>query len=154
MTREIHLSEGRHLDASPAEVWAVLGDFGNEHRWAPTLAHCTRDTETIRVGTVRSCTLAKPLLGRTSVEEELTEYEPGRALAYQLRGGAGPFRTAGGRWEIYADEDGTFVSVTGRFVPRNAVVGFLFGGLARLTARRAARRSLSDLATYLTAPSV
>lgn len=62
-------------------VWEVLGDFGTEHRWTKSLEHCERDTDIARVGTIRTRTPPKPLMGRTSVREQLAEYEPGQALA-------------------------------------------------------------------------
>ena len=135
--------------APPADVWRVLGDFGTEHRWASQLRLCRRSTAHVAVGTVRSCILARPLMGRSEVEEELVEYEPGRMLAYRLRGTAGPFRTAEGRWTIRPGGAGTLVEVGGRFQPRNIFVGALFGRLARRTAERAAARALRDLAAYL-----
>lgn len=145
----IEISARRTLRADPALVWSILGDFGTEHRWASQLRHCRRNTNTVRVGTVRSCTLAKPLMGRSTVDEELVDFEPGRALSYKLRGGAGPFRSAEGRWTVRPGRGGTFVEVSGRFEPRSAVIGFIFGGLARAAARRAARRALDDLATFV-----
>ena len=90
----VQISEGRVIPAAPAYVWSVVGDFGNEHKWASQLKHCQRDTDKVRVGSVRYCTLAKPLMGRSAVEEELIDYDPGKTLSYRLRGGAGPFRSA------------------------------------------------------------
>lgn len=145
----MQISEGRCVGAAPAYVWSILGDFGNEHIWASQLKDCRRDTETVRVGTVRACTLAKPLMGRADVEEQLIDFDPGKTLSYRLRGGAGPFRSAEGRWSIRPDVDGTFVEVSGRFEPRNAVIAALLGGLARVVAVQAARRALADLAAYV-----
>jgi len=145
----VQISEGRLIQAAVARVWSVVGDFGNEHKWASQLKHCQRNTETVRVGSVRSCTLAKPLMGRAAVEEVLIDYEPGKTLSYRLRGAAGPFRSAEGRWTLRADANGTFVEVGGHFQPRNAFVAVLFGRLARAVAVRAARRALHDLADYV-----
>lgn len=144
--------ETRVLRARPERVWAVVGDFGNEHRWVSTLAHCRRSTTDVRVGTVRSCRLERPLMGRSSVDEELTDYQPGVMLAYRLLGAAGPFRSSEGRWWLRPGRDGTTaVEVAGRFTPRNVVIGFLFGRFARLVARRAARHTLDDLAAAVEA---
>jgi hypothetical protein len=81
----------RVLRASNVSVWKVLGDFGTEHRWTKSLAHCKRDTAGVSVGAVRTCTLPKPLTGRTQVREQLVEYTPLAALTYELDGAAGPF---------------------------------------------------------------
>jgi uncharacterized protein YndB with AHSA1/START domain len=147
-TQTIEISARLIVRADPALVWSILGDFGTEHRWASQLRHCQRSSDVVRVGTVRSCTLARPIMGRSSVDEELVEFEPGKALSYRLRGGAGPFRSAEGRWTISPDGAGALVEVSGRFEPRSAVIGFLFGNLARAAARRAARRALDDLAIF------
>lgn len=147
----IEISERRSVRAAPAAVWSVLGDFGAEHRWASQLRHCERDTEAVRVGAIRTCVLAKALMGRKAVAEQLIDYDPGKTLAYQLLGGAGPFRTAEGRWTIIPERGGVLVEVSGRFQPRGALIGLVFGRLARAFAQRAARRALDDLADFVEA---
>jgi uncharacterized protein YndB with AHSA1/START domain len=150
-TQAIKTSVSRTIEADPAFVWSVLGDFGTEHRWASQLSHCCRSTETVHVGTVRSCTLTKPIMGRSAVDEELIEFDPGKGLSYRLRGGAGPFRCAEGRWTIRPVATGTLVEVFGRFEPRCALFSFFFGGLARAAATRAAQRAVDDLSTFIEA---
>lgn len=54
------------MEVSIERVWETLGNFGNEHEWTGTLLYCERDTPTVHVGTSRSCTLPKPLMGRTN----------------------------------------------------------------------------------------
>jgi hypothetical protein len=70
MSKTLTFKVGRTISASSDAIWQVLGDFGTEHSWTKTLDRCTRDTAIARVGTVRSCTLPKPLMGRTLVREE------------------------------------------------------------------------------------
>ena len=63
---------------------------------------------------IRTCTPPKPLMGRTSVREQLTEYAPGVGLAYRLDGTAGPFSSTSSRWSTAAFADGvTIVTVKG-----------------------------------------
>lgn len=154
MTRHVTISEAARTHGTPAQVWRLLGDFGNEHRWSSQLASCRRDTASVGVGTRRTCALAKPLMGRTETTEELTDYVAGASLAYRLSGRAGPFRDAEGSWVVTRDEDATVVSVSGRFEPLNAAVGLLVGPLARVVAVRAARRALADLVTAVEAPDL
>jgi hypothetical protein len=140
------------VHASNDAIWAVLGDFGTEHRWTRTLAHCERDTSDVRVGTARTCTLPRPLMGRARVREELIEYEPGAALAYDLDGPAGPFLTASSRWATRADTgSGTALTVEGRFTPRNWFVRLLVWPLARLAIRRLTRKVIRELEAYVLA---
>lgn len=127
------------MRAPSQRVWDVLGDFGNEHVWTRTVKHCSRDTQRPRVGTVRTCTLPKPLMGRTHAREELVEFEPGAALGYKLEGSAGPFATAASRWSTRPSADGgTIVTVEGRFTAGRATRWFLWPltkpMLGRLTA--------------------
>lgn len=142
----------RKVGAPAAAVWRVLGDFGREHRWTKSLAHCERDTETVSVGTARTCTLPKPLMGRTNVREELTEYLPGRSLAYQLDGPAGPFSSASSRWLTAAGPGGTTVlTVEGFFTPRNWLARFVVWPIAKPMIRRLTARVIGELEAFVVA---
>ncbi len=140
----------RTVGASAGRVWNVLGDFGTEHRWTRSLVHCERDTPVAGVGTVRECTLPRPLMGRTKVREQLIEYVPGKSLAYRLDGPAGPFAQAASRWSIAPRGEGaTAVTVEGSFVPRNAAVRWLVWPLVRPMVARLTRRVLGELNAFV-----
>lgn len=141
-----------HVVAAPPDaVWRVLGDFGTEHRWTKTLSFCERDTPDVRVGTSRTCTLPKPLMGRTRVTETLTEYEPGRSLAYALDGAAGPFARAASRWSLDARDDGrTAVRVEGIFEPKHGAARMLVWPLAKPYLVRVARGVVRELDDHVT----
>jgi hypothetical protein len=148
----VSFSVTQTIHASNDAIWEVLGDFGTEHRWTRTLAHCERDTPDVRVGTARTCTLPKPLMGRTRVREALTEYEPGAALAYDLDGPAGPFLTATSRWATHADTGAaTVLTVEGRFTPRNWFARLLVWPLARLAIRRLTCNVIRELEAFVLA---
>ena len=152
MTAKLQFEVTRTLPAPLDAVWKVLGDFGAEHRWASGFSHCERDTTVVGVGTARTCTLIKPLMGRTKVREELTEYQPGEALAYALDGPAGPFASAASRWATRRlDDRSTLVTVEGNFTPRNALARFIVWPLAKPMIRRLTGRVLAELETFLTA---
>jgi uncharacterized protein YndB with AHSA1/START domain len=138
------------VGASSDVVWDVLGDFGTEHRWTKSLDHCVRDTDVVRVGTVRTCTLPRPLMGRTAVREELTEYEPGAVLAYRLEGSAGPFASASSRWSTVPRSDGgTSVTVQGFFTARSRTAEVLVWPLARPMLRRLTRSVIGELEAFV-----
>jgi uncharacterized protein YndB with AHSA1/START domain len=144
MTRLIH--------APNEAVWRVLADFGAEHRWTRTVSQCERDTADVRVGTVRRCSLPRPLMGRTEVREILTEFEPGRALAYVLDGAAGPFTSASSRWSTTpTSKNSTEVTVEGRFELKNRVARAVLWPFAKPMLRRLTRRVVGELETYLLA---
>lgn len=138
------------LRAAPEDVWATIGDFGNEHRWTKTLKQCARDTPDVRVGTTRTCTLPKPLMGRTEAVETLTEYEPGQAFTYVLHGEAGPFAKAQSRWRIEPASPGsTRIVVEGRFEPKNWAARYLVWPVARPMIRRLTRSVLDELDAHV-----
>jgi hypothetical protein len=150
MPKLLSFTVEHQVDAASGAVWKVLGDFGTEHRWTKSLEHCERDTDKVGVGTIRTCTLPKPLMGRTSAREQLTEYEPGQALAYQLEGSAGPFVSASSRWSTSARLDcETIVTVEGFFTARNRAVPILVWPLARPMLRRLTRRVIGELEAFV-----
>ncbi len=150
MDRRLRIAVTSVIAAPNDAVWTVLGDFGAEHRWTHTVSRCTRDTADVRVGTVRSCRLPRPLMGRTKVRETLTEFEPGHALAYSLKGAAGPFAFASSRWSTSSARDhSTTVTVEGVFEPKNAVVRYLVWPFVKPMLGHAMTRVLRELDAFL-----
>ena len=89
-------------------------------------------------------------MGRTHVREQLTEYAPNRALAYDLDGAAGPFLHARSRWSTRECEDGsTELLVEGFFVPRNWLSRIVVWPLVKPMIRRLTNRVVSELERYL-----
>ena len=133
----------------PERVWAVLGDFGHEARWLSVLSASRRDTPQVGVGTVRTCTLAQPMLGMEEVREELIALEPGRSLTYRTLGAVGPFAYAQARWQLTPVPDGTRIHARASLAPRSRLVGWLVGPLARWRLQRTVQQGLEELAAYL-----
>ncbi len=154
MSRELSFSVTRPIPATNEAIWAILADFGNEHRWTSTLSHCERDTNGVRVGTARVCTLARPLMGRSAVREQLTEFEPGAALAYSLEGPAGPFRRAASRWSTREAAAGTTIlTVQGNFTAYNALVPFLVWPLVEPYLKGVTKHVLDEFERFVVASS-
>lgn len=151
MAAQLRFAVTRVVAASNEDVWGVLGEFGTEHRWSAALTHCERDTHDVRVGTVRSCQLPKPLMGRTHVREVLTELDSGRTLAYRLEGPAGPFASASSRWSTRPAGSSTAVTVEGFFVPKNWAVRAVLWPLVRPALRRLTGRVLGELESFVVA---
>lgn len=151
MASTLRFSTTRALAAPPERVWRVLGDFGTEHRWTSSLAHCERDTPDVRVGTTRTCRLPRPLMGRTEARETLVEYESGRALAYELDGEAGPFAKAASRWSTAPGPGGTtLLTVEGLFEPKGWAARHLAWPLAKPMIVRLSRRVMGELDAHVT----
>jgi uncharacterized protein YndB with AHSA1/START domain len=149
MSKSLHVSRQRLVHAPSERVWSVVGDFGHEDRWARNIRQSSRDTPDVRVGTVRTLALARPLMGRNRVEEVVIAVEPGQMLAYRLRGSAGPFASAESHWRLREEGRGTIVEVEGRFTPRSALLGFLVGGPAKVAVRRTLDVALRELAAQV-----
>lgn len=150
MARLLRFEVTHVVPASSHAIWDVLGDFGSEHRWTRSLSQCERDTVDVRVGTVRSCRLPRPLMGRDHVRETLTEYEPRHVLAYSLDGAAGPFASASSRWSTRQMSSGsTALTVEGRFQPRNRVVPILVWPFLKPVLRRLTRRVIRELEAFV-----
>ena len=130
----------------------MLGDFGTEHRWTKSVSRCVRNTELVKVGTRRTCKLPRPLMGRTEVTEDITEYTPRVALSYVLDGPAGPFSTAGSKWSIApASMNSTVLTVEGIFTPRSWLSEFVVWPLAKPFLRRLTHRVIGELEHFLVA---
>jgi len=150
MDRLLRIAVTSVIDVPNEAVWSVLGNFGEEHRWTHSVTHCTRDTADVRVGTVRSCRLPRPLMGRTGVRETLIEFEHGCALAYCLEGAAGPFAFASSRWLTTSTIDhSTKVTVEGSFEPKNAAIKYFVWPVVKLMLRPTIKSVLRELAAFL-----
>lgn len=146
----VEFSVSKTVRASNAAVWDVLGDFGTEHRWTQTLTYCERNTPSVGVGTMRTCVLPKPLMGRTSVRETLIEYAPLATLTYELDGPAGPFLKARSRWSSCAlSPETTELKVEGMFVPRNWMSRYAVWPAAKPMLRRLTWQVLSEFEAYV-----
>ena len=140
----------RTIHATSKSIWRVVGDFGNEHRWTKTVSQCERDTPDVHVGTARRCTLPRSLMGRTWVREVVTEFEPGRAISYQLDGPAGPFASAGGRWSTSPiSSDSARLTVEGRFTPRNWLARTFVWPIVRPMLCRLTKSVIDELEAFL-----
>jgi hypothetical protein len=150
MERSLQFAVTHVVPAPNEDVWRVLGDFGHEHRWTKRLSRCIRNTSVVGVGTVRTCRLPRPLMGRTEVREVLTHFEPGHSFAYVLEGSTGPFSVASSRWSTSpAHDDATAVTVEGLFTPKNAAVPVVVWPFVKPLLQRLTKRILRELAAFL-----
>jgi hypothetical protein len=94
-------------------------------------------------------------MSRSFVREELTEYQPGSALAYRLEGSAGPFASAASRWSLYSGDDGgTHVRVEGFFTVASPLATILVWPIVKPMLQRITRRVIDELAAFVTARQV
>jgi uncharacterized protein YndB with AHSA1/START domain len=93
---EIHRT--RTIDAPVQEVWELLADFGAVSSWAGSADHScilNRGPDGEPVGTARRVQIKRDVL-----VERITEFEPPRALAYDIEGLPKRLRRVANRWTL------------------------------------------------------
>lgn len=98
------------VPAPPADVWAVLADFGEISAWAPNVDHsCLMGEQGEGVGAVR-----RIQAGRTTLLERIEAWDPPTTLSYSLSGLPPVVRSASNSWQVEATAGGARVSLTSR----------------------------------------
>ncbi|KAG9449184.1 hypothetical protein H6P81_009149 [Aristolochia fimbriata] len=96
---------------SPEKVWAVLEDYGNVHKYLPSLDATALDFgEPGKLGCVRVCS-GPPLPGaqdRAFTHEKLVVYDPAnRTLSYEVTENNIGFKDFVATHKVVAEEDGS-----------------------------------------------
>jgi hypothetical protein len=104
------IDRNRSIAADPNAVWDVLADFGSISSWVDNIDHsCILNHCSEPIGTTR-----RVQIGRNALVEQITEFEPTRALAYDVDGLPKRLRRFNNRWSLRAADDGTtIVTLTG-----------------------------------------
>jgi uncharacterized protein YndB with AHSA1/START domain len=101
----------RIIAARVQEVWDVLADFGAISSWADNVDHScilTSGADGAPVGTAR-----RVQVKRDTLVERITEFDPPRALAYDIEGLPRLLRRVANRWTLAASAaDSTVVTLT------------------------------------------
>jgi uncharacterized protein YndB with AHSA1/START domain len=121
------------IRCAPAEVFAFLADGRNDRRWRAAVLD-VRLRSGQGPGAVYEQGVKGPLGRRVPADYEITEYQPGRRLAF--RAIAGPVRPEGS-YELERVAAGTRLTFTLRAAPR---------GFAKLMAPMVAGAMRSELA--------
>jgi carbon monoxide dehydrogenase subunit G len=103
------IDRSRTVAADPKEVWDVLADFGSISSWADNIDHsCILNHGSEPIGTTR-----RVQIGRNTLVEQITEFEPTRVLAYDVEGLPKRLRRFNNRWSLQPADDGeTIVTLT------------------------------------------
>jgi uncharacterized protein YndB with AHSA1/START domain len=106
---EIHRS--RSIAAPAQKIWAVLADFGALSSWADNADHSCilfRGADGGPIGTAR-----RVQVKREALVEQITEFDPPRALSYDIEGLPRALRRVTNRWTLAPDKsDSTVVTLT------------------------------------------
>jgi Polyketide cyclase / dehydrase and lipid transport len=103
------IARSRTVAAEPQEVWDVLADFGAISSWADNIDHsCILDNGAEPVGTTR-----RVQIGRNTLVERITEFDPTWALAYDVEGLPKRLHRFNNRWTLRRVQGGnTVVTLT------------------------------------------
>jgi len=103
------IARSRTVAAEPKEVWDVLADFGSISSWADNVDHsCILNHGSEPVGTTR-----RVQIGRNTLVERITEFDPTWALAYDVEGLPKRLHRFHNRWTLRRVQNGnTVVTLT------------------------------------------
>jgi carbon monoxide dehydrogenase subunit G len=134
------------IDAPPSQVWEVLADFANIHKWSPVVSHSVAAGE-IACGGGASRTCSIPLMG--SVTEHATAWVEGERIEIAVHG-APMIREMTSIWEVSPMGAGTRVTAQvdyrAAWKPLGAVMA---ATVMRIMISRQLRRSLEGLKAYV-----
>jgi uncharacterized protein YndB with AHSA1/START domain len=133
--------------ARPHEVWAALAAFDRISTWSTGVDHSSSLSATIEgPGAVR-----RVQLGRSTLVETITTWEPERELAYEIGGLPPLVRTVVNRWRLEPSAGGTTVTLAVEVDPGPAPRGRVAARVLGLAVRRPTRRLLDDLVAHVAA---
>lgn len=97
------------LDASPENVWEVIGERWDEiDRIVPSISHSELiDGTEVGAGAARRCDLTEPSVGMEFVAERLIAWDPPRTFTYEMIDPPFPLRRLGNKWTVEARDTGT-----------------------------------------------
>jgi carbon monoxide dehydrogenase subunit G len=102
------IDRSRRIAADTQAVWDVLADFGSISAWADNIDHsCILVQGSEPLGTTR-----RVQIGRNALVETITEFDVGRAIAYDVDGLPRRVRRFNNRWSLRPSGDGTVVTLT------------------------------------------
>lgn len=128
-----------HVRASPGTVWQVLADIGAIDRWNPGLVVSDLTTSWGRgIRAARQCELGDA----NFLEEEVSEWRPGRRLTMRVMRTNFPFHRAKIQFRLKPEAEGTRVEVSPSYRLKYGLLGEL---LDCLYVRRSYRRGMEAL---------
>jgi uncharacterized protein YndB with AHSA1/START domain len=133
--RVAEIRRSRTIAAEAQAIWDVLADFGAISSWAGNVDHScllSPAAEDIGPGTTR-----RVQVGRDTLVERITEFDPPQSLAYDVEGFPRRLRRLENRWTLRPAGGGTSVTLTTTIeIGRNPVQRLAERAVARLSARQ------------------
>lgn len=109
---QVRIDESIEIAVPAAQAWALLGDFGSNHRWMPAV------TESAVSGTGAGATRRLTMTGGGYVDERQTARDDGgMAYRYEMFGGSVPVQDYESELSVQAQGAGCRVRWTATFQP-------------------------------------
>jgi carbon monoxide dehydrogenase subunit G len=121
----------RLVPASVDAVWEVLADFGDISRWGTGVDQSNLLTE----GPVGLGTTRRVQVGRNTLRETITTWEPGVKLGYSLVGLPPVVRSVTNTWELAPEGSSTNVTLTSVVQGRPLLAHLVAGKLGKASAQ-------------------
>ena len=104
-----------HIDATPDEVWAVMGNFFGLADWFPGIERCEKSSDDVRT----------IYMGTIEIDERLLERdEDAKSFAYTIDKGPMPLEHHRADWSVVPDGDGSLLTVKAEVRPDDALAIF------------------------------
>ncbi len=124
-----------HVDASPADAWAAIGDFCGIASWHPAVAKCELSQQ--NMATIRTLSLNG---GGTIVEKQLARSDAKMSYSYSILESPLPVEGYKSTMSVKKSKGGSAIVWTGSFKAKGApddkakdvIAGIYDGGLASL----------------------
>jgi len=108
------------INAPVEQVWEALGDIGSISRWNPGVVRSYVTTvKTKGMGAGRFCNLG----GKNYLDEQVVEWEPGKALTMRVIGTNLPFQNADIRFTLQPEHNATVVTVSPEYTLKYWLAG-------------------------------
>ncbi|WP_096370245.1 SRPBCC family protein [Mycobacterium ulcerans] len=104
------ISRSRTIVAEPQAIWNVLADFGALSTWADGIDHScvlNEGPDGEPVGTTR-----RVQVGRNTLVERITAFDPPTSLAYDIEGLPNRLRKVANHWRLRRSGNATIVDLT------------------------------------------
>lgn len=144
----IEVVRSAEVAAPPDRVWGVLSDFGGISAWAANVDHSCLTTDLGEgVGTAR-----RVQIGRLTLIERVTTWEPPSTLGYTIEGLPPVVRAVANTWHVHRTEAGSGLALVSRVEPGPRPPHQLAARVVTRMLARASEEMLTGLAARCVTP--
>jgi carbon monoxide dehydrogenase subunit G len=131
------------INATAADVWAVLSDIASIERWVPLIQRSYCPEQSRGVGAMRVCELKQATL-----RETIIAWDEGRSFTYRGEG-APMLKTAINTWSVEPRGEQSLVTSAAEVELKGGFAGRLLEPLMKAMATRMGAQSLASLKYFV-----